>query len=259
MTAERAGDDSMALLEAEAESARLRPPRGKGTDTVYLALRNMIVRMELAPGQKIDEAAIVKLLGVSRTPVREAIVRLAADKLATILPNRGAQVAPLDALELTSYFETLELTHRALQYWAALRRSGDDLRRIDEARIAYEKSILAKDPFPISERNLEFHQAIADASGNTLFGDFVHKLSVLGMRIGWVWYKDFTENSDDHEMERTVADHRRIVAAIRERRAEDADTLAHVHISAFRDRIFDKLNLSLGNAVPIDRSNRTRG
>ncbi len=241
---------------AARKSAPPRPPRGKGTDHVYLTLRNMIVRMELAPGQKIDEAAIVKLLGVSRTPVREAIVRLAADRLATILPNRGAQVSPLDALELTSYFEALELTHRALQYWAALRRTDEDLERIEAARIAYEKSTLARDPFLISERNLEFHQAIADASGNSMFGDFVHKLSVLGMRIGWIWYRDFTEDSEKDETARTIADHRAIVDAIRERRAEEADSLAQLHISAFRDRIFDKLNLSLGNAVPIQKRSR---
>jgi len=228
-----------------------RPPRGKGTDYVYLALRNMIVRMELAPGQKIDEAAIVRLLGVSRTPVREAVVRLAADKLATILPNRGAQVAPLDALELTSYFESLELTHRAMQHWAALRRSKEHLLQIDRARLAYEKAALARDPFQMSERNLEFHQAIAEAAGNKLFGDFVLKLSVLGMRIGWIWYRDFTEGSQDDEIDRTIADHREIVEAIRERNAEKADHLAHIHIQTFRNRVFATLSHTLGSAVPI--------
>ncbi len=241
------------------DSGPHRPPRGKGTDYVYLALRNMIVRMELAPGQKIDEAAIVKRLGVSRTPVREAIVRLAADRLATILPNRGAQVSPLDALELTSYFEALELTHRALQYWASLRRTSDDLERIDRARVAYEEAAMASDPFAMSERNLEFHQAIAGAAGNSMFGDFVLKLSVLGMRIGWVWYKDFTEGRHNDEIERTIADHRQIVEAIRERRAEEADHLAHVHIEAFRDRIFAKLNATLGNALPVERRSRPAG
>jgi DNA-binding GntR family transcriptional regulator len=240
-------------MTADRGRAPSRPPRGKGTDYVYLALRNMIVRMELAPGQKIDEAAIVRRLGVSRTPVREAIVRLAADRLATILPNRGAQVSPLDALELTSYFEALELTHRALQYWASLRRSARDLERIEQAQRAYETAVVANDAFAMSERNLEFHQAIAAAAGNSMMGDFVLKLSVLGMRIGWIWYKDFTEGQQSDEIERTVADHREIVRAIRERRAEDADHLAHVHITAFRDRIFARLSATLGNAVAIDR------
>lgn len=235
------------------KSAKLqvRPPRGKGPDYVYLALRSMIVRLELAPGQKIDEAAIVDLLGVSRTPVREAMVRLSADKLVTILPNRGAQVSSLNALELTSYFEALELTHRALQHWACLRRSEQHLSKIEDARIAYEKAVSIGDPVAMSEGNLEFHRAIANASGNSMFDDFIMKLSVLGMRIGWIWYRDVAEGSHEKEAARTVAEHRQIANAIRNRAVEEAERLASVHICAFRDQVFAKLSATLGGEVPI--------
>ena len=237
-------------------ASRARPPRGKGTEYVYRALRDMIVRMELAPGQKIEEAAIVKLLGVSRTPVREAIVRLSADKLATILPNRGAQVSPLDAIELSSYFEALELTHRALHYWASLRRSDADLARIDDTRLAYERAASARDPVEMSEMNLEFHQAIAEASRNSFYRDFVMQLSVLGLRIGWIWYRDFTDRSQDGEIARTVREHKLIVGAIQARQAEEAERIAQAHIKAFRDRVFAKLSFTLGSAVPIDSGAR---
>jgi DNA-binding GntR family transcriptional regulator len=241
------------IREARSKSGQLqiRPPRGKGTDYVYLALRSMIVRLELAPGQKIDDSAIADMLGVSRTPVREAILRLSADKLVAILPNRGAQVAPLNALELTSYFEALELTHRALQHWACLRRSEKDLAKIDSARVAYENAVSIADPVAMSEGNLDFHRAIADASGNRMFDDFVMKLSVLGMRIGWIWYRDVAEGSHEKEAARTVAEHRQIAAAIRNRAVEEAERLASVHIGAFRDQVFAKLSLTLGGAVPI--------
>lgn len=228
-----------------------KPPRGEGTDYVYLALRNLIVRLELAPGQKIEEAAIVKQLGVSRTPVREALVRLSADKLVTILPNRGAQVAPLDALGLTQYFETLELSHRALQHWACLRRTESDLGKIGAARDVYEKAAASRDAIAMSEANLEFHHAIAGAARNEFLAEFVLKLSVLGMRIGWIWYRDFTEGQQNKEISRTVSEHRLIVTAIENRDVNESERLAQLHIEAFRDRIFSKLSMSLGSAVPI--------
>ncbi|MCP4204518.1 MAG: GntR family transcriptional regulator [bacterium] len=74
----------------------IKQPRGQGVQYVYERPRGQIWRLELRPGSKLDEAAIVKSLGVSRTPVREAIVRLASEQLVTLLPNRGAQVAPLE-------------------------------------------------------------------------------------------------------------------------------------------------------------------
>ncbi len=78
----------------------IRQPRGQGVQYVYEHLRDQIWRLELRPGSKLDEASVVRSLGVSRTPVREAIVRLASEHLVNLLPNRGAQVAPLDLLDL---------------------------------------------------------------------------------------------------------------------------------------------------------------
>lgn len=234
------------------KEAASRPPRGKGTDYVYLALRNQIVRMELRPGQKIDENEIVKSLGVSRTPVREAIIRLSGDKLVNILTNRGAQVAPLDILELSQYFEALVLTTRATHHWASLRRSKKALARIDKARLAYEKAAGDQEPFAMSEANLDFHHAISEASGNQLYSEFVFKLSVLGMRIGWIWYKDIADDKRATEVGRTIKEHRLIHTAIKERNAEEAERLAKIHIDAFRDQVFLRLSNTLGSAIPIE-------
>ncbi|MCR9136049.1 MAG: GntR family transcriptional regulator [Alphaproteobacteria bacterium] len=229
-----------------------RPPRGKGTDRVYLALRNQIVRMELRPGQKIDENEIVKSLGVSRTPVREAIIRLSGDKLVDVLTNRGARVAPLDILELSQYFEALELTTRATHHWASLRRTEKSLALIDRARLAYEKAADAKEPFAMSEANLDFHHAISEASGNQLYSEIVFKLSVLGMRIGWIWYRDIADDRKAIEVKRTIKEHRLIQAAIKERNAEEAERLAKIHIDAFREQVFLRLSHTLGSAIPVE-------
>ena len=232
-------------------AAPARLPRGKGTDHAYLTLRDLIVRMELAPGDKIDEGAMAKKLGVSRTPLREAIVRLSADRLATLSPNHGAHVAPLDALGLTQYFESLELTHRALQHWACLRRTAQDIDAISRARVRYEAAAKTLDPVELSESNQVFHHAVAAAAKNEFFAEYEMKLSILGMRIGWVWYRDVAGEDLKGDVARTVEEHRMIVEAIENRYAERAEELAQQHILAFRDRVFANLSRSLGGAIAI--------
>ena len=228
-----------------------KPPRGKGTDYVYLALRDLIVRMDLPPGEKIDEAALSKELGVSRTPLREALVRLAADRLITISPNHGAHVTPLDAFGLTQYFEALELTHRALVHWACLRRTQEDLNRIEEGCTDYERVAKILDPVSMGDANLAFHHAIADAAKNEFLAEYVDKLSILGLRISWIWYRDFTHRDPDENVKRTIEEHREILAAIKERDVAKGERLARTHIQAFRDRVFAQFSISLGGEVPI--------
>src|SRR5690349_11437989 len=119
--------------------APARQPKGRGAHFVYSAMRDKILRLDLRPGVKLDEAALVESLGVSRTPVREAFVRLAAEGLVFLLPNRGAQVAPLDLTETARYFEALDLVQRVVNNWAAVRRTREDLDQIQRVSDRYDE------------------------------------------------------------------------------------------------------------------------
>ena len=226
-------------------------PRGHGAKYVYEQLRDQILRLELRPGAKLDEASIVRSLGVSRTPVREAIVRLASEQLVTLLPNRGAQVAPLDLLDLTQYFEALELAHRAIQHWAALRRTDSDLDRLRAARDAYRRAAQSQDPVAMSETNGAFHLAIAAAARNRHFETLVHQLLMLGMRFSWLWYDNFAHADPHRDIDRTLEDHDRIVEAIEAREPEVAERLAYEHVEAFRERLLEQLGATLGPTVTV--------
>ena len=76
--------------------AAARPIRGSGVQTVYEQLRQSIVSLELPPGSALDEVRLSQQFGLSRTPVREALVRLMGDGLVTLLSNRTTIVAPID-------------------------------------------------------------------------------------------------------------------------------------------------------------------
>ncbi len=95
---------------------RPRCRRGKGTGTtyVYQRLREGILSLDYVLGANLDEARLVESFGLSRTPVREALIRLAADGLVVLLPNRGAQVAPVDLADFPRYVEVFDLVQRAV-------------------------------------------------------------------------------------------------------------------------------------------------
>jgi DNA-binding GntR family transcriptional regulator len=111
----RAKDGAMAgrHRESDDEGEIVGHRRGAGVGFVYEALRNDIVELVLAPGSPIDEVQLAQRFAMSRTPIREALVRLAADGLITTLPNRATIVASIDFLALPQFFDALTLMYRA--------------------------------------------------------------------------------------------------------------------------------------------------
>ena len=126
--------------------------KGTGAGFVYDELRREILRLRLAPGAALDEAGLVARFGLSRTPVREALIRLAADGLVTMLPNRRAQVSPLDLGNFPRFVEALNLLQRAIMRLAALRRSDNDLAAITTVRDVFEAAVAEQDYMTLTAR-----------------------------------------------------------------------------------------------------------
>ena len=142
--------------------------KGKGVEFAYRALRQDIVSLTLRPGTALDEAAIAARLGLSRTPVHEALVRLAAESLVVVLPNRGASVAGMEWDQIREFNEAFELEQRVTHRWAALRRTDAQLAAIDAERAVFERHEAAGDVEAMNESNWRFHALIAAACGNRL-------------------------------------------------------------------------------------------
>jgi DNA-binding GntR family transcriptional regulator len=117
--------------------------RAKGTNTAWLyeRLRRAILSLSIPPGENLEEKELVQRFGISRTPVREALIRLAADGLVVLLPNRGARVAAIDLGDFPRYVEAYDLIQRAATRLAAQRRDHDDLVKIKDAQARFEKAI----------------------------------------------------------------------------------------------------------------------
>jgi DNA-binding GntR family transcriptional regulator len=200
--------------------------------------------MSLAPGAAIDEAALVREFEVSRTPVREAIVRLASEGLVTLLPNKGSQVAALDLARIRDYLEAIDLVQRAVTALAAKRRSDDDLIAIRAAGEAFEAAAAAADSEAMVERNRDFHAAIGRACGNELLVSTYTRLLDEGLRIARFTLNDRSYSSQDgyeRFVERVLGEHRIMMDAIGSRDAVAAEVVAKEHTDHTRARFSEFL------------------
>jgi len=201
--------------------------RGFGVQTVYDALRRDIIEMTLAPGEPLDEMRLSRRFEMSRTPVREAMVRLAAEGLVTTLPNRNTIVTPIDFAALPIYFDALVLMYRVTTRLAAMHSKASDLTEIRALGDTFARTVEAADAFGMIAVNRDFHVAIARAGRNRYYTEFFAKLLDEGRRLLRLYYSSY----DDHLPRRMVDEHDEIIAAVADRDPERADRIAGNHAS----------------------------
>jgi DNA-binding GntR family transcriptional regulator len=220
-------------------------PKGAGSSVAYQQLSRKILNLEFPPGMLLEEPRLVELLGLSRTPVREALIRLRTEGLIVQTSNQTATVAPLDIPALRHYFEAVDVVQRTVSRWAALRRTEAHLSDIKAKSLAYEEATERRDSTEMIELNRDFHVAIAEAAGNEFFLDLSIRLYNQGLRVGRMSFVyDFNHSNLGH-FEQIVADHRGLVEAIEEGDAERADALAGAHAKLGRERTISNLSNSI--------------
>ena len=191
-------------------------------------LRDLIVQGELAPGARLNERVLCEKLGISRTPLREAIKLLAAEGLVDLLPNRGALVAALDTGRLA---ETLQVMG-ALEGLAgelACRHASEariaDIRRLHEKMLAmHERGDLAG----YFRHNQAIHQSIVEASGNPVLANLYRQLNTSARRARYM------ANLSRERWDAAVREHEAILTALE---ARDVRTLKRL----LRDHLANKL------------------
>ncbi|WEK04996.1 MAG: GntR family transcriptional regulator [Candidatus Devosia phytovorans] len=203
------------------------PPkkRGQGVQTVYDSLRQSILDLTLDPGSPLDEMRLAEQFDLSRTPIREAMVRLSAEGLLVTLPNRNTIVAPIDFVNLPYYFEALTLMYRVTTRSAAVHRKSEDVERIRALAGLYADAVKRQDALDMISTNREFHVAIAEAGGNHYFTQLFARLLDEGRRVLRLYYQSF----DDALPLQYVDEHGEMIAAIEAGDAVQADRLGARH------------------------------
>jgi len=228
-------------------------PKGTGTQRVYDRVRDMILHLEIAPGANLDEASLEREFGVSRTPVREALIRLASEGLITLLPNRGARVTPIDVSDLSELFESLELTQRATLRWCAKRRPDEALRELRALADDFARAAEARDYERMGEANQAFHQKIGEASGNKYFAQLYNSLLTISLRVARMVFAHSQQDPGDQARyyAGVIREHEAMIVAIEAGDAEAAETLGRDHVALFRSRVVAYVEHSLADEVAI--------
>lgn len=211
------------------DSKRAREP---GWKSVYDALRIEILTLRLAPGQPLDETTLAERFGLSRSPVREALIRLAGEELVVTLPNRSTIVAPIELAMFPKYVEALDVTQRMHARLAAQLRTDADLKNIADRQREFEAALTTRNHLAMSEANKNFHMAIAHAGKNPYLIGFYERLLDQGRRMLHMHF-EFLERTPGSEM--LTGEHDEMLVAIAARDADRADELAHAHTRQFRD------------------------
>jgi DNA-binding GntR family transcriptional regulator len=200
--------------------------RGSGVRLVYDILREEILDLALAPGSIVDEVQLADRFGLSRTPIREALVRLAGEGLIVTLPNRSTMVAPIDFANLAAFFDALVLMYRVTTRLAAEHRSPSDLVRLQAMQQAFAKTVHAGDDLAMIAANRDFHAAIAEAGRNPYYIALFSRLLDEGRRILRMYYYTSFKPASPHPY---ILEHEAILFAIRAGDVDLCDRLAKDH------------------------------
>ena len=190
-------------------------------DVVFNTLRRAILKGELEPGERLMEIALANKLGVSRTPIREAIRKLELEGLVVMIPRKGAEVARITEKDLRDVLEVRTSLEKLAIELACDRITEDDIYDLKLACKNFEESFGKDDLTTIAEKDVAFHDIIFRSTKNARL---IQILNNLRYRYRLEYLKD-TQSHD-----RLVEEHQRIVDAIIDKNKEEAVRLIQEHI-----------------------------
>jgi DNA-binding GntR family transcriptional regulator len=216
---------------------RARRLRGTGAAFVYDSLKAQILDLELKPGTLLDETVVSGQFGVSRSPVREALIRLSAEGLVQNLRNRTAIVAPFDIEGLPAYFDALQMLYRLT---ARLAAGNVTPARMEALRVIvhdHERALRGGDMRAMVRHNRDFHIDVAKMSGNPFLVGWITGLLDQGQRI----LRLYARNYGDRLPDARLRPHREMLAAIAAGDADRAEAAgradAQALMAAFKDSL----------------------
>jgi DNA-binding GntR family transcriptional regulator len=201
------------------------------SDRAYAELRDRIVTARLPPGTVLREDALMRELGVGRTPLREAVKRLALENLVAVQPRSGTYVTAVDAADIVHISEVrAELEAHAAEL-AARRLTPHHGDRVSALLRALSGGADGDGQQGLMSLDESIHRLVWDASGNPYLAETLERYFLLSLRV---WYVVLDRVPG---LGAAVVDHGRLLEAIRDRDADRARALMHEHVIEFEREI----------------------
>lgn len=205
-------------------------------DVVFNTLRQAILRGEMEPGERLMEIQLAQKLGVSRTPIREAIRKLELEGLVIMIPRKGAEVAHItekdmrDVLEVRSTLEELAVT------LACNNVTPDRITELKAANKVFESAIVSKDVVNIVDADVKFHDIIYAMTGNARLIQIINNLREQMYRYRLEYVKDARTHSI------LISEHNDIIKTLDEKNIVEAKKVVRAHINNQEKGIIRLLN-----------------
>ena len=193
-------------------------------DVVFNTLRQAILTGELKPGERLLEIHLADKLGVSRTPVREAIRQLEQEGLVVMMPRKGAQVAHITEKSMSDVLEIRLALDEFAAELACQRITDSEINDLTDACANFEKAVSDGDIRGITTADVDFHDIIFKACRNPRLSQIVNNLAEQMYRYRFEYIKDASG------WQSLITEHRMITDAIVKRDVEMAKSAIHVHI-----------------------------
>lgn len=200
------------------------------SDKAYRLIKHKIITLELPPLSVIDEQALMEDLQLGRTPIREALQRLAIESLVFTVPRRGMFVADVSITDLQKIFEIRVILEGFCARLAARRITPEQIAQL-EALVGKMDRVEDEDyetPMAIDE---QFHKLFYQAAANEFLESILCRLHALSLRLWWVVLHRVTH------LREAVSMHREIIPALKSSDEDQAEALMREHLEDFQSRI----------------------
>ncbi len=203
-------------------------------EMVYEELKIQILTGAIVPGTRMMEVDLAEEMGVSRTPIREAIRKLEKEGLVTIEPRRGAYASRITTEDMVEILEVRQDLEGLAAFFAAERMNASQMKELRDASEKYNKAVEKGSMEDMIRHDTRFHRIIVDSCNNKILVHMVEQLQELVLRFRYIYYDNFRRADNMPE------EHKAIMEAIASGDAEKAREAADVHIDRLKQLVIEE-------------------
>ncbi len=205
-------------------------------DMVFITLREAILKGVFKPGDRLMEISLAKEMGVSRTPVREALQKLEKERLVNILPRKGVFVASITKEDVKDVLEVRKHLEELVVVLSCERATKEDINEMLERKAEFESAINTGDITRMAEADVAFHNVIYKSTGNQ---SLIEVLKNLHEKM----YRYRMEHLKDKEGRKSlINEHDRLIEAIRTKNEDAAKEIINNHIDNQKKNVIKHLD-----------------
>ena len=200
-------------------------------DLVYLELKHKILTGEIVSQTRLMEIDLSEKMNVSRTPIREAIKRLADDGLVKVEPRRGAYASMISTEDMVEILEVRQDLEGLAAFFAADRMTEEQMEELKYVSGCYDDAVKRGNMEEMIKHDTRFHHIIVESCRNKILVQMIEQLQELVLRFRYIYYDNF------RRAENMPEEHAAIVAAIAEGDADKARAAADIHIERLKELV----------------------